>query len=236
MVRIKSFFSVLLLCFVAHLCYLIVSLANAFNDVVLLHFSGMVYVFTILCMFKNRFSTSFLINMYLGYLLSFILLNNLVVGGSYFRTMPWWGVFVIVIALVSDSRRKVYVWTFLFYLAIMAILFNHHNELFENAYLTATLSVFIYSFVVVHYMNQKENLVKKLEGALEEIKTLRGILPICCNCKSIRDDKGLWNRIESYISEHSNAEFTHSYCPDCIRKLYPDIAEEVLAESVAKTE
>jgi hypothetical protein len=85
-------------------------------------------------------------------------------------------------------------------------------------------------------MNQKENLVKKLEGALEEIKTLRGILPICCNCKSIRDDKGLWNRIESYISEHSNAEFTHSYCPDCIRKLYPDIAEEVLAESVAKTE
>ena len=50
----------------------------------------------------------------------------------------------------------------------------------------------------------------------------------------IRHDKGTWNRIESYITEHSEAEFTHSYCNDCIRKLYPDLADEMIAELEAK--
>lgn len=68
---------------------------------------------------------------------------------------------------------------------------------------------------------EKERLIAKLEKALEEIKTLKGILPICSSCKKIRDDKGYWQQIESYISDHSDAEFTHSLCPDCIKKLYP---------------
>ena len=63
----------------------------------------------------------------------------------------------------------------------------------------------------------------KLEAALEDIKTLKGMLPICAQCKKIRDDKGYWNQIESYIYEHSEAEFSHSICPDCARKFYPDL-------------
>jgi len=63
---------------------------------------------------------------------------------------------------------------------------------------------------------------KELEKALEEIKTLRGILPICSVCKKIRDDKGYWNQIEKYISDHSDAEFSHGICPECAKKLYPD--------------
>ncbi len=63
----------------------------------------------------------------------------------------------------------------------------------------------------------------KLQRALEEIKILRGILPICANCKKIRDDKGYWNQIESYIHKHSEAEFSHSICPDCAKKLYPNL-------------
>lgn len=59
-----------------------------------------------------------------------------------------------------------------------------------------------------------------LEDALREIKTLRGLIPICASCKKIRDDNGYWNHIESYISAHSEAEFTHGYCPSCIEKLY----------------
>ena len=54
-----------------------------------------------------------------------------------------------------------------------------------------------------------------------ELKTLRGLLPICAWCKEIRDDKGYWHKIESYISEHSEAEFTHGICPKCAEKLYP---------------
>jgi PAS domain S-box-containing protein len=69
---------------------------------------------------------------------------------------------------------------------------------------------------------ERERLIESLEKAFEEIKTLKGILPICSSCKKIRDDKGYWQQIESYISDHSDAEFTHSLCPDCIKKLYPD--------------
>ena len=64
---------------------------------------------------------------------------------------------------------------------------------------------------------------RALETAMAEIKTLRGILPICANCKKIRDDAGYWNQIESYIRERSEAEFSHSICPDCARELYPDL-------------
>ena len=80
---------------------------------------------------------------------------------------------------------------------------------------------------LVHSLNLRQT---ELKEALAEVKTLRGLIPICSSCKMIRDDKGTWNRIESYITEHSEAEFTHSYCNDCIRKLYPDLADEMIAE------
>jgi PAS domain S-box-containing protein len=71
---------------------------------------------------------------------------------------------------------------------------------------------------------ERERLIVKLEKALEEIKRLKGILPICSSCKKIRDDKGYWQQIEAYIRDHSEAEFSHSLCPDCIKKLYPDLS------------
>ncbi len=63
----------------------------------------------------------------------------------------------------------------------------------------------------------------KLQEALSKIKTLSGLLPTCMHCKKIRDGKGYWNRIETYISDHSEAEFSHSICPECAKKLYPDL-------------
>lgn len=229
-IRVKSFFAVLSLCFMAHLAYMAVSLASSFSNSAIIHLSGLVYVFAILFMLRQRFSLSILVNLYIGYLLMFMLINNLFVDGNYIRTMPWWGVFVIVIALISDTKKKVYVWTFLFYLVIMTVLYAQRDELFHHAYLTATMALFVYSFIVVHYMTQKQKLVTQLTNAIQEIKTLQGILPICANCKKIRNDEGIWNRLESYITQHSEAEFTHSCCPDCIRELYPEIADEVLAE------
>ena len=65
--------------------------------------------------------------------------------------------------------------------------------------------------------------IRKLEAAMSEIKTLSGIIPICMHCKEIRDDQGYWNQIEKFISEHSEAEFSHSICPDCAKKHYPDM-------------
>jgi PAS domain S-box-containing protein len=65
---------------------------------------------------------------------------------------------------------------------------------------------------------------EKLLTALEEIKALSGLLPICSGCKRIRDDRGYWNQIESYIRDHSDAEFSHSICPECTRELYPGLS------------
>lgn len=58
-----------------------------------------------------------------------------------------------------------------------------------------------------------------------ELKMLQGLLPICANCKNIRDDKGYWRTVESYVKEHSEAEFTHGICPQCMKKLYPGLLE-----------
>ena len=61
-----------------------------------------------------------------------------------------------------------------------------------------------------------------MRHALNEIKTLKGIVPICSKCKKIRDDTGYWNQIESYIQKHSEAEFSHGMCPNCSDELYGD--------------
>lgn len=69
---------------------------------------------------------------------------------------------------------------------------------------------------------EKDELIGELQEALDEVKVLSGLIPICASCKKIRDDKGYWNQIESYISEHSEATFSHGICPDCTKALYPD--------------
>lgn len=70
---------------------------------------------------------------------------------------------------------------------------------------------------------EKERLIKELTTALSDVKQLSGMLPICSNCKKIRDDEGYWQNVESYIGAHSEALFSHGICPDCIKKLYPDM-------------
>ena len=61
----------------------------------------------------------------------------------------------------------------------------------------------------------------ELNEALREIRQLQGIIPICASCKNIRDDQGYWHQVESYIRNHSHADFSHGICPDCMSKLYP---------------
>jgi ligand-binding sensor domain-containing protein len=84
--------------------------------------------------------------------------------------------------------------------------------------------------VRAHKRREKE-LAHRVEEALGQIKTLRGLLPVCAQCKKIRDDKGAWNQMEMYIQEHSEAGFSHGICPDCMSQLYPDY---VRATSPAK--
>lgn len=62
-----------------------------------------------------------------------------------------------------------------------------------------------------------------MHAAIDEVKTLRGIIPICSSCKKIRDDRGAWNQLESYISAHSGAEFSHGYCPECLKRVFASL-------------
>jgi len=73
---------------------------------------------------------------------------------------------------------------------------------------------------------ERERLILKLRDALSKVRTLSGMLPICASCKKIRNDKGYWEQIETYVRDHSEADFTHGICPDCAKKLYPEFHEK----------
>ncbi|MCK5255958.1 MAG: hypothetical protein KAQ81_08055, partial [Deltaproteobacteria bacterium] len=82
-------------------------------------------------------------------------------------------------------------------------------------------------FMAHNMLEQKvKERTAELEKRIKEVKVLSGFLPICASCKKIRDDRGYWNQIESYISTHSDAEFTHGICPECTKKLYPEFCDD----------
>jgi YesN/AraC family two-component response regulator len=77
---------------------------------------------------------------------------------------------------------------------------------------------------------EKDELIAKLQEALDSVKKLSGLIPICSNCKKIRNDEGYWRQIEGYISEHSEARFSHGICPDCAKKIYTEFLKDVPEE------
>ncbi len=82
---------------------------------------------------------------------------------------------------------------------------------------------------------QREKLIYELRKALNKVKLLSGLLPICASCKKIRDDQGYWNQIEVYIRDHSEADFSHSICPECSKDLYSDLDSYLPTEEQAST-
>ncbi|MGI2335283.1 MAG: response regulator [Dehalogenimonas sp.] len=74
---------------------------------------------------------------------------------------------------------------------------------------------------------ERRELTRKLQEALDNVKVLTGLIPICANCKHIRDDKGYWQSVENYMTQHAGADFTHSICPKCTKELYPDYYDQV---------
>jgi CheY-like chemotaxis protein len=73
---------------------------------------------------------------------------------------------------------------------------------------------------------ERDALIKELQGALQRVKMLSGMLPICSSCKKIRNDRGYWQQVEEFIARYSDARFSHGICPDCAKSLYPELEEE----------
>lgn len=74
---------------------------------------------------------------------------------------------------------------------------------------------------------ERLELIAHLNETLSKVKTLNGLLPICASCKKIRDDQGYWQKLETFVRQHSEAEFSHSICPDCMKQLYPEFASDI---------
>jgi DNA-binding NtrC family response regulator len=82
----------------------------------------------------------------------------------------------------------------------------------------------------------RERLILELQEALSKVKQLSGLLPICASCKKIRDDKGYWTQVEVYMREHTEIDFTHTICPECTKKLYPEYYEAIWGGKEKKTD
>jgi CHASE3 domain sensor protein len=114
------------------------------------------------------------------------------------------------------------------------------------AFSFASLLAFVFLCITYHLIRayitkrrkvarERETLIEELQQALSQVKELSGLLPICASCKNIKDDEGYWSQIETYIREHSAAEFSHSICPTCIEKLYPEFAHIITQKQGRKT-
>jgi ligand-binding sensor domain-containing protein len=93
-----------------------------------------------------------------------------------------------------------------------------------------------YQLRIQRLQAHERELQRRVDEAMAQVKILSGLLPICSSCKKIRDDKGYWNQIEIYLKRYSDIEFSHGVCPDCLKLLYPEIADEVLDEMKAEEE
>jgi hypothetical protein len=122
-------------------------------------------------------------------------------------------------------------WEFWFEdLAYSFLLVDHETEdLVERLEYVVTSFVFVLIalivplWIIIKGVSKLEQTQAELQEALGNIKTLRGLVPICANCKMIRSNDGCWQQLEVYITNHSEAKLSHSICPDCVTKLYPDL-------------
>ncbi len=147
--------------------------------------------------------------------------------------------FILKIGIINASLLTTVVSTIVSVLITASIMIwlTIPNPIFTNVVIIAiicpvviTLPLSYFWFKLFERSNndrlELQILNQKLEQTLKEVKELSGLLPICSSCKKIRDDKGYWNQLESYIKKYSKADFSHSICPECAEKLYPEFYSE----------
>lgn len=106
---------------------------------------------------------------------------------------------------------------------------NHYNPTIDEHGDIIGINLFLTDITEKKRLEkERENLINDLQNALAEIKTLRGILPLCSFCKKIKNDKGNWEQVDTYIEKHSEANISHSLCPECLKKHYPKEYETIM--------
>lgn len=101
---------------------------------------------------------------------------------------------------------------------------NNRVFILYNFFMFGMMVVFIFIGYYTEYLSRRNYLINQaLKKSTAKVKQLRGLIPICANCKNIRDDNGYWKELEAYLEEYSDVALSHSICPDCVKKLYPNI-------------
>ncbi len=202
---------------------------------------GVILIFSAVGIFK--FNSDRLVYCIGLNLLNLAILYNVSIGAGGMIALFWLFPLPLIIFFFLERTEAVISVILFFCIAIILLVYPSLFETFEYGrelgfrFLLVLLFITIiayglessrYRFSILlkrsnsELMSQKEN----LEAALSEIKTLSGMLPICSHCKKIRDDKGYWSQVESYIREHTDAEFSHGICPECMKKHYPEYDDE----------
>jgi hypothetical protein len=166
-----------------------------------------------------------------GVLMTFLFLADLAVPLGVAMGVPY--VVVVLASLWSSEKRFTVVVAVISSLLVVVAFWVKPpaGELWKvlaNRAL-ALLAIWVTTILVLQRKrveDRREMAIRDREKALEEVKILRGFLPICASCKKIRDDKGYWTQMEAYIRDHSEAEFSHGICPECVKKLYPEFRKD----------
>jgi hypothetical protein len=149
-------------------------------------------------------------------------------------------IFLLILGLETSVATAAAICRALFNLTVpnFEFMISLNSELFFFITFITLELVICFSFIMLNAewferdllvtQSALESNVQKLEKALAEVKTLRGLLPICSNCKKICDDNSNWVQVEAYVRDRTDADFSHSICPDCLKKLYPEFADSIL--------
>lgn len=188
----------------------------------------------------NRIKNELVVYRCIGGVLCLSLLYNMSIGAGN-GTVLYWFFLTPLLLFYFGEKKEGSVWTGSFIVISGLLLFLpdltgshvyplHTGFKFLLAFaFVATIafllesSRFRFSRMLILKNEELSREKKQLEEALKRIKTLSGLIPICASCKKIRDDKGYWNRLEAYLSRHSEAQFSHGICPQCAERLYPGI-------------
>ncbi len=160
-----------------------------------------------------------------------LLVYELAIGGGEGHAFLWFYFYPIALFFLF-GRKEGMIWVIATLSVMLAFLFfglgaYDYGLGVSTRFLMTYCIVVIVSFALessrAYYYTGLLNEKKALEEALGQVKTLRGLLPLCAYCKKVRDDRGYWNQIEAYVSEHSHADFSHGICPECAQKYYPEM-------------
>jgi hypothetical protein len=195
-------------------------------------FAGAAYLTLALVFFRKRVSERWLFKAIM--LMAFVFLQFYLHYPAGNGTGMLWTYIFPLVSYQLLGKRQGLIWNIVF-LAVTATCIYRPSLLSTWVYNPGEREEYLVSFSVVtafsyvleslktDYSNALEVKNRELEAALDNVKVLKGLLPICSYCKKIRDDQGYWNQLESFIDANSDAKFSHSVCPDCIDKHFPGL-------------